>query len=207
MKFVLLVEGDAEYKALPAFLKRWLDPQLSTPVGIKAVNLGGWPEYRKEAPKRAQMYLDRPEADDIVAVIGLIDLYGPDYPLHLKTTDERCSWLAEQTKAAVSRTKFRHFCAVHELEAWLLSDPHIFPSKLTKALAPLATHPETINSDRPPARRLNQLYRETLHSDYKKVTDGVALFQRLDPMRAYAACPNFRAMLDEMLALAKAAGL
>ena len=35
MKFVLFVEGYTEDKALPKFLKRWLDPRLGKPVGIK----------------------------------------------------------------------------------------------------------------------------------------------------------------------------
>lgn len=37
MRFILFCEGHTECKALPAFLKRWLDPKLSSPVGIKPV--------------------------------------------------------------------------------------------------------------------------------------------------------------------------
>ena len=37
MKFVLFVEGYTEKYGVPAFLKRFLDPRLSRPVGIKAV--------------------------------------------------------------------------------------------------------------------------------------------------------------------------
>ena len=36
MKFILFVEGRTEHKAIPSFLKRWLDPQLSKPVGVKS---------------------------------------------------------------------------------------------------------------------------------------------------------------------------
>ncbi|MHB9145054.1 MAG: DUF4276 family protein [Symbiobacteriia bacterium] len=208
MKFVLLVEGDAEYKALPALLKRWLDPRLRLPVGIRPVNMVGLSEYLKEGPKRTRLYLDGPDGSDIVGVIGLLDLYGPTiYPAHLQAADERCKWLTQQMEAEVGRAKFRHFCAVHELEAWLLSDPTLFPMEIQKALPPSVAHPETVDFDRPPARLLAQLYREKLHSDYKKVTHGVTLFQRLDPARPYATCPNFKSMLDEMLVLARAAGL
>jgi len=35
MKFILFVEGRTEDKALPAFLKKWLDPRLESPVGIR----------------------------------------------------------------------------------------------------------------------------------------------------------------------------
>ena len=42
MKFVLFVEGHTEKAALPAFLKRWLDPQLEQRVGLKPVRFEGW---------------------------------------------------------------------------------------------------------------------------------------------------------------------
>ncbi len=37
MKFILLVEGKTERDAAAAFFKRWLDPQLRQPVGIRTV--------------------------------------------------------------------------------------------------------------------------------------------------------------------------
>ena len=93
------------------------------------------------------------------------------------------------------------------LTSWLLSDLSLFPPEVSKALPPAAAHPETVNSGHPPAQLLTQLYQDKLHSNYKKVTHGVTFFRKLDPQRAYAACPNLKAMLDEMLAFAKAAGL
>lgn len=44
MKFVLFVEGHTEQKAVPSFLKRWLDPRLRQPVGIRTVRFDGWGE-------------------------------------------------------------------------------------------------------------------------------------------------------------------
>ncbi len=41
MRFILFVEGYTENKALPQFLKKWLDPKLSNPVGIKTVRFEG----------------------------------------------------------------------------------------------------------------------------------------------------------------------
>ncbi len=46
-----------------------------------------------------------------------------------------------------------------------------------------------------------------LKQDYKKVTDGRDLFAQLDPAVAASRCPHLKAMLDEMLILAKSAGL
>ena len=86
MKFVLLVEGETEKQAAAAFLKRWLDPQLTQRVGIQVVNFNGWAELTRKLVTKAQKFLDGPDQADIIAVIGLLDLYGPDVlsePRHL----------------------------------------------------------------------------------------------------------------------------
>jgi hypothetical protein len=57
MKFVVFAEGYTEKKALPGFLKRWLDPRLSQPVGIKIVRFDGWSDYVRGTPKKANLYL------------------------------------------------------------------------------------------------------------------------------------------------------
>ena len=57
MKFILFVEGETEDKALPAFLKRWLDTKLEHRVGIQAVKFKGWSELIKGAPTKTRMYL------------------------------------------------------------------------------------------------------------------------------------------------------
>ena len=74
MKFVLLVEGYTEQKAIPAFLKRWLDVRLNQRVGVQIVRFDGWPELISDLPDRAQMYLESPKAAEIIAVIALLDL-------------------------------------------------------------------------------------------------------------------------------------
>jgi hypothetical protein len=42
---------------------------------------------------------------------------------------------------------------------------------------------------------------------YKKTTHGSELFSQLDVELAYAKCPRLKELLDEMLNLAKSAGL
>jgi hypothetical protein len=61
MKFVLFVEGYTEKQRIPAFLKRYLDPRLSQPVGIKPVRFDGWAELVKDAPRKSRMYLNDPK--------------------------------------------------------------------------------------------------------------------------------------------------
>jgi hypothetical protein len=135
MNFVLFVEGHTEKKALPTFLKKWLDPQLAQPVGMKIVRFEGWQELVKDTPKKAMLHLTGPKKNDIIAVIALLDLYGPTfYPDDKKTAQERYAWSKENLEKKVNHPKFRQFFAVHETEAWLLSNPNLFPADVQKAL-------------------------------------------------------------------------
>lgn len=204
MKFVLFVEGHTEDKALPQFLKRWLDPRLAKPVGIKTVRFEGWSELVKDAPRKAAMHLNGPDQDEIIAVIALIDLYGPTfYPKTLNTADERFDWARKDLEQKVGHPRFFQFFAVHETEAWLLAAPELFPPEVRNALPAKAAKPETVNFDEPPARLLERLYSQKTGRRYKKVTNGRELFGRLDPNVAYGKCPRLRELLDKMLELAR----
>lgn len=207
MKFVLFVEGHTE-KALPSFLGRWLNPQLNQPVGIQAVQFNGTADMIKDMPARAERFLNAPK-QDIIAVIGLLDLYGLPLiiPTSQKTVTERCAWAKVYLEEQVGHPKFKQFFAVHETEAWLLSQPGIFPEPMQEEVADNAPRPETVNSHEHPAKLLHRLYRKHYKRDYKKVTDGADLFADLDPAVAYEKCPHLKAMLDDMLSLARHFGL
>lgn len=208
MKFILFIEGHTEKKVLPQFLKKWLDPKLMKPVGIKTVRFEGWKELVKDSPKKALMHLNGPEQHDLVAVIALLDLYGPTfYPPDKNTAQERYAWAKEHLESKVSHSKFRQFFAVHETEAWLLSDPNLFPIEVKKALPGKIQRPEEVNFDEPPARLLERIYKEKTKWAYKKTTHGSDLFNKLDPNLAYTKCPRLKELWDEMLKLAKEAGL
>lgn len=128
MRFVLLAEGDTEKRAVADFLKRWLDPKLKAPVGIKVVNLRGNRQAVSRIVAKARDYLDGPDADEIVAVIGLLDLYGLDiYPRQLTPAKDRYEWAVKEFERQVDRTKFRMCFAVHEFEAWILAQPDVLP--------------------------------------------------------------------------------
>ncbi len=212
MRFILLVEGDTEHAALPEFLKRWLDPKLDRPVGIRAVNLGGNSEYVKEVVKMAAKQLNDPKRQEIIAVIGLLDLYGLPkgfFPPNLSDAQDRYSWAKQELEKRVRQARFRQFFAVHDVEAWLLSDPDnkYFPQQIKSALHRVAANPEAVNFNQPPAELLIKLYREKLKNrEYRKVPDGCDLFRELDPEIAYRKCPRLKEMLDEMLKLAKESG-
>ncbi|HHV16455.1 MAG TPA: DUF4276 family protein [Gelria sp.] len=201
MRFVLFVEGETESKVLPAFFKRWLDPRLPTPVGIKTVKFQGWSHLCQGVKTKANTYLNGPDKDEVIAVISLLDLYGPDcFPPHLRTVEERVSWGTKKLEDMVGHSRFRHYFAVHELEAWLLSDPQIFPKPVSKVIP--SREPELINMQQPPKALLRNLYRIKTKSTYKEIIHGTDLFDRLDPNLAYQRCPHLRWMLDDMLDLA-----
>ena len=194
--------------AVPRFLKLWLDPRLSEPVGIQAVRFAGWSELVRKLPKKARMHLEGPDKERIIAAVGLLDLYGPNfYPTGVVSAAERRAWGIRNFTDQVAHPKFRMFFAVHELEAWLLSQPGILAPKVAAALPGKTRNPETVNFREPPSSLLARLYRQQLDQAYKKTSYGGALFAKANPDIAYEKCPNLKGMLDEMLSLAKSAGL
>ena len=204
MRFILFVEGYTENKSLPKFLKKWLDPRLVNPVGIRTIRFEGWPELVKDAPLKAQMHLNGPAKDEIIAVISLLDLYGPTfYPNYIEKYDERYKWGKKYIEDNVNQPRFFHFFAVHEVEAWLLSQPDIFPLKVQNAFPPKIQNPELVNFNEPPAKLLERLYPLHVKRSYKKVVNGKELFDKLDPTIAYQKCPKLKELLDKMLELAQ----
>lgn len=198
MKIVVLVEGDTEAKALPLFFLRWLTANGLGHVGVVPVKFRGCGHYLQEYGKKARLYLSAP---GVIGVIGLLDLYGLKHPVAKSgTVAERYN----KTKAALERNvsgDFRQHFDVHELEAWLMSDPDLFDSRLRLKLP--KKPPEKINFDTPPAKVLEKQYPKVLGRDYKKTTDGVTLFQRLDPALAAAKCPYLKVLLDDLLDMAR----
>jgi hypothetical protein len=204
MKIVLFVEGHTEKKALPDFLKRWLDPQLPQPIGIAVVRFEGWHDYVDDIAKKVELNLSGKTGADKVGAIGLLDLYGPTfYPSHAVSVAERYAWAKQDLEKKVAHPRFRQHFAVHETEAWLLSQSGLLPSAINSALPGRCAQPETVNFNEPPAKLLDRLYREKQRTGYKKVTDGANLFKKLSPDVARAKCPYLKCLLDDMLMLAR----
>ncbi len=204
MKFILFIEGYTENRVLPKFLKKWLDSKLDNPVGIKTVRFDGWQELVKDAPLKARMHLCGPSKDDIIAIISLLDLYGPTiYPANLTKPEDRYNWGKKEIEKTVGQPKFFQFFAVHEIEAWLLSQPEIFPVKVKDAFPKKIQNPEKVNFGKPPAKMLQDLYNKQISRSYKKIVNGKELFDKLDPEIVYKKCPKFKELMDKMLDLAK----
>jgi len=178
VKIVLYVEGSTE-KAIPAFIKKWLDPKLPQPVTILP-------------------FADR----KVHGAIGLIDFYGSGIGYRGDTIKDQYAWARQHLESQVNDVRFIQHFAVHETEAWLLSDPSIFPTAVAHFL-PKTQQPETINSINPPASLLRDLYYRKLRKKYKKPVEGASLFGRLNPDVAYSRCPHLQLLLDDALALAR----
>lgn len=135
MKIVLFVEGHTEKLSLPSFFKRWLDPQLPQPIGIKVVRFEGWRDYYDEIGKKVRLNLSGRTGADVVGAIGLLDLYGPTfYPKEVVGAVDRYAWAKAHIEQKVDHPRFHQHFAVHETEAWLLSDPKILPKEVRTAL-------------------------------------------------------------------------
>ncbi len=208
MKFVFFVEGYTEQKALPKLLRSWLNPRLNERIGIDVVRCEGCAELLKDLRKRVRLYLESPNGRDIIAVVALLDLYGPDIlPRGLTSVEERVRWATSRYLEQVSDQRFRMFFAVHEIEAWLLSDPTHLPPTVQHALLGKARQPETVDFDTPPSKLLDRLYRQAENRAYSKLRDGATLFGRLSAETVYEKCPHFREMMDDLLTLATQAGM
>lgn len=201
MKLALFVEGRGERLSIKDFLKRWLDKRTTAPVGLHIVSFDGWPEMVKDIPVKAPMYLDRPE---FLGVVSLLDLYGPTfYPSGVRSARERWDWGRSHMQGLFPHERYRHYFACHEFEAWLFSDPSLFPAAVRQAWPGKLKAPEDINFTQTPKARLDGLYEKTMGKGYKPTSDGKALFGRLDPEKAADKCPRFREFLLGLLDMAK----
>lgn len=206
MKFVLLVEGPTE-KAVGAFLKRWLDAHLDPNVGVQTSKpVGGCCRLLEDMPKKANMYLSDPKANDLIGLVGLLDLHGLPHPPNVVSSNDRLNWWTTEIEKRVGNPRFRVFFAVHDIEAWLLSQPEIFPRNIQGELASKIRDPERIDFDEPPAKLLQRVYRKVTDREYKKVTHGSELFRKLDPNVACAKCLQLKRMFDHLLEEAVRAG-
>ena len=220
MKFILLVEGETEDLGVPGFLNRWLNKQFDegSRIGIQAVRFEGWAELRDEAPNRAKKYLTDPHYADVIAVVSLLDLYGPTfYPADKSSVKERYSWGRKYMENRVREyfkeehlpedlyLKYHHFFAVHETEAWLLTRPDLFRQEVREALGKQKP-PEQINFNTPPGKLLHKLYLEKLKRKYVKTTNARNIFPKLDGEAVADKCPYLREMLHELRVLALDAG-
>ena len=104
MKFILMVEGETERVALPMFIERWLNPRQTPRIGVKPVKLRGSGKYLREIVRMVKDQFSAPDHNEIIAVIGLLDLYGlPDdfFPSGLSDAKARYEWAKQKVEGEV----------------------------------------------------------------------------------------------------------
>jgi hypothetical protein len=203
MFLVIFVEGHTEDKVLTNFLSKWLNDKLPEKLIIRTVNFKGYANFYKDVALRAHMHLKGPRSKELVAVIGLLDLYGPTiFPEGMILVDKKYRWAKKHIEKKVGSPRFRQHFAVHELEAWLLSNPAIFSAAIASEVEKVSKAPETVNSNQPPAKFLNNIYLEKINRTYKKITEGNRLFAKLDPEIVREKCPYFKLLTDDIYELA-----
>ena len=219
MKFILLLEGITEAKGVHMFINRWLNQFFAVGVGVQPDTFEGWPDLHDSAPKKAARYLTDVRGADVIAVVSLLDLYGPTfYPADMLTVSEKHAWGTEYMEGRVQQhfrdkrlsdglaAKYRHFFAVHETEAWFLAQPTLFPDEIRQFLEKQPKAPETVNFQTPPGRLLEQQYLQKQKRRYSKTINARNFFPRLDTETVVSRCPYLKAMLYELRKLALDAG-
>lgn len=205
MKFLLFVEGSTEREALPDFLKQWIDSALKLPVGISMVKFDGVGNYLNGIKKRVHLLMSGHKHNEIIAAVGLLDLYGaPIFPPKLKRA-EKPVWGKRYLESLVSHKKFTQHFAVHETEAWLLADDVVLPRNVRKLLPSTCKKPESVNENEPPSKLLDRLYRKSLNRGYRKTVDGGNLFLKCSPETVAFKCPYFQNFLADLEQRARAA--
>lgn len=208
MHFVIIVEGKTEKLAIPDFIRKWLDKGLCEKVGIKQRLFIGR-KLESGYSRQAGKIIETDNKNEIIGVIGLRDLYGMGYDLEGKSKGKErlIRDLSTRIESPVNEKRFKMFFAVHELEAWLFSDSEIFPTDIKSEITRISQPPENIDFDKPPSRRLKDIYNRKTKGQYGKTTTGRDLFSKLDPNDAYDRCPYFKLMLDTMEKMANDAGI
>lgn len=205
MRLVLFVEGQTEKSSIGDFIKRGLDPKLPQPIGITIVSFNGVGEYLSKIRNRVWLYLSGKQGKEVIAAVGIIDLYGPTiFPSKL-APPEKSIWGKRMLEEQVGHPKFRQYFAVHETEAWLLAHKEILPRAIMERLPGRCSQPELVDSKQPPSKLLRRLYQRYLNRPYLKIIDGENLFRRCDPNIVAAKCPHFAQMLKDLEQLARAA--
>jgi hypothetical protein len=193
MTIVLLVEGDTE-TALKDRLKSFLDEQATAegkpkialrPKDIMTLNPG-------KLRHRVRLELRDPK---VTAVVGLVDVY----PKFASASDAR-QFLRD---AVGDEPRFYAHAAQYDVEAWLLPYWDFICNRLGVQRARPSPDPEQVNLERPPSRRLDELYWIARPPrKYVKPIEMAAILRNQDLTVAAAQCSELKGLLNTLLALA-----
>jgi len=193
LSIVLLAEGDTEAalgEHLKAFLRLRADHE--TRPNIRLVT-------RARIENNAQRLREQVarELDDarVIGVIALVDVFP-----RFGNAAEAKAWLRTATG---NPARFHAHVAQHDVEAWLLPYWDDICRRVNVQRRRPGAHPEQVNSQQPPAYRLQELYRlaRPKPRKYSKPIEMRELLRGKDLTLSAAACPEFKALLNTLLTL------
>lgn len=197
-RIAIIVEGATE-KAFATILRDYLTSRLAGQMPrLKFFPEGG----RLPTGDKLKRDVKRLLLDGHDAVIALTDVYTgtqpPDFESAADAKRKMRQWVGPEPR-------FHAHAAQYEFEAWLLP----YWSKIQEQAGANDTssfpNPESVNHERPPAKRLAELYRTgTKGRAYSKTRDAMAILRGQDLEISAARCPELRAFLDTILTVSTA---
>lgn len=196
MKIALLVEGETEKVFMPSlreFLSRHLAGKM--PKLIMHRYDGRIPKEDKLRRVVLDLLTKRPEPAD--SVVALTDVYTG-------TSDfkDAADAKAKMKEWAGDHDRFYPHVAQHDFEAWLLPYWSTIQKLAKHNMGAPSGPPEQVNHDRPPARRLKEIFeRGKCRDSYVKPRDALRILKDNDLSVAVNACPELKAFVNTILKL------
>lgn len=182
----MLVEGRTE-KAFKAALIRFLAPRLSGKMPSLHFKPFDGPVPKGEKLRRdVELCFQKPLLAD--AVIALVDVYPPTQGFKDAADAKR------QLKEWVGNVaNFYPHAAQHDFEAWLLP----FWATIRELAkhpnaAPPSGSPELVNHNKPPSKRIEDIFRRGAGRCYSKQRDAVKILEKNDLSNAVEKCDELR---------------
>ncbi len=192
MTVVLLVEGDTE-TALKRHLKQFLDQRAEAQgrpkIALRTRDIMTLNEGRLRGRIRQEL------RDPDVAVVAMIDVY-PNF----HSADEAKAFLR---RCADGAPRFYAHAAQYDVEAWLLPFWEDICRRVGVNQGPPRASLELVDLQRPPSKRLAELYQRARdpRRKYVKTLEMSAILKGKDLTIAASRCPEFEALLNTLLTL------
>ena len=134
------------------------------------------------------------------AVIALTDVYtgSQDFADAQDAKQKMQAWVGDEPR-------FYPHVALHDFEAWLLPYWSDIQKIAGSSRAPPGPNPEAVNHGKPPAHRLQEVFRTgSKGKTYVKPRDAARILRDQDLTVAARACPELKEFLNTLLNLCKA---
>jgi Domain of unknown function (DUF4276) len=193
VKIAILVEGKTE----TAFKRKLLE-FLSYRLQGKMPKLSFKPQFGRipKEEKLKRMVDNFINNDGFEAVIALTDVYTGtnDFSSASDAKSKMKTWVGDNLQ-------FYPHAAAHDFEAWLLPYWSTIQKKANNSLSQPSGAPETVNHNRPPSKRINEIYRKGLNREYDKIRDGITILKDNDLMVAIQVCPELKSFINTIINL------